>query len=104
MSELESTQELSRSAVADYLREFAAQLDTASPGGTEVRGQDDSRVTFLVGDDSATIDPPETMTFEVEVETDHSLVGSEVEHEVEFELSWTTEASDESDEAELDIV
>lgn len=104
MTELESQQELSRSAVADYLREFAAQLDTASPGGTAAGGEADSRVTFLIGDDSATIDPPETVKFEVEVETDDSLIGDEVEHEVEFELSWTAEASESTDEPGLDIV
>lgn len=104
MTEIESTQELSRAAVADYLREFAAQLDTSTPERPAESGAADSRVTLLIGDRSATIDPPETVTFEVEVETDDSLIGDEVEHEVEFELSWTAEAAAEADEADLDIV
>lgn len=108
MTEIEAEREMTRTEVADYLREFAAQLDTSEAvsesRSPHERDGDDHRVTFMVGSDSATIDPPETVTFEVEVESDSSLVGSGVEHEVEFELAWQTEATDESeDEAELEI-
>lgn len=106
MTEIESVQELTRTEIADYLRAFATQLDTSPPGtGTQPpEGEDDHRVTLLVGEDSATIDPPERITFEVEVETEEALMGNTVEHEIEFELSWQTEPTDEADEKELDIV
>lgn len=106
MTELESTRELTRADVADYLREFAAQLDASTavpdPIPERDREDDDGRVTFVVGDDSATINPPDRVTFDVEVESDPSLVGSEVEHEVTFGLSWQTEATDEG-EGNLEI-
>lgn len=106
MTEIESAQELTRTEVADYLRAFATQLDSSSPGtGTQPPpDEDDHRVTFLVGEDSATIDPPERITFEVEVETAEALMGNTVEHEIEFELSWQTESTDEANEEQLDIV
>jgi amphi-Trp domain-containing protein len=116
MTEIESKQEMTRSEVAEYLRAFAAELDTATadrhPGpdrdaSTADRrsGPDrhdesrDGRVTFMIGNDSATINPPERLTFEVEVESDDPLVGSERDHSVAFELAWQTEAvrDDESD-------
>ncbi|WP_276278213.1 amphi-Trp domain-containing protein [Haloarcula regularis] len=58
---------------------------------------DDPRVTVMVGDDSATINPPERLSFEVAVEADDPLVGSEREYEVTVELSWQTEESEDSD-------
>lgn len=103
MTEIESEREMSRTEIADYLREFATQLDTTR--GDPARSEaGDNRVTLLVGDDSATIDPPEMVMFEIEVESDGSLVGNEVEQSLEFELSWTVESSPEGDEPELDIV
>jgi len=107
MTTLESERQMTRNDIADYLREFAAQLDSdptaAAPtlsGGADER---DTRITFMVGDESQTINPPESMTFEVEVESDSSLVGTGTEHEVEFELSWTSETSDEDERDEMEI-
>lgn len=107
MTELEARQEMTRTEVADYLREFAAQLDTSSAAAGSRPHQpgedDDGRVTFMVGNDSATINPPETIMFEVEVESDSPILGGE-EQEVEFELTWQAEASsDTDDEEELEI-
>lgn len=98
MTEIEAKQEMTRAEVADYLRDFAAQLDT-SEGSPDARVQrerdDDHRVTFMVGNDSATINPPKTITFEVEVESEGSLIGEGAEQEVEFELAWQIEESPE---------
>lgn len=103
MTEIDSTREMTRSEVAEYLRAFAAELDTATlerPPGNGTRRDvdpDDPRVTFMVGDDSATINPPEQLSFEVAVESDDPLVGSERDYEVSFELSWQAEQSDDSE-------
>lgn len=98
---------MTRSEVADYLREFAAQLDTGVAGTGHATydetAQDDSRITFMVGDDSQTIDPPKTVRFEVAIDSDSSLVGNEVEHEVAFELGWTAERTDDEEQDALEI-
>lgn len=102
MTEIEAEHEMSRTEVADYLREFASQLDRTQSGydsDPHQREDDDGRVTFMVGSDSATIDPPERVTFEVEVDSDSSLIGGGEEYEVEFELSWEVESSDEAGSA-----
>lgn len=101
MTELEATNEMTRSDVAEFLREFAVQLDTAGPTTDAPAEADSNRVTFMVGSESATIDPPEMVRFEVEVDADGSLVGDDVEHEVEFELAWTTDGT-EADEPQVE--
>lgn len=107
MTEIEAEQQMSRSEVADYLREFADQLDTsriASEGISRDEDEDDPRVTFMIGNDSATINPPETVQFEVSVESESSIIGESGEQEVEFELAWETEAAEEREgEEELEI-
>lgn len=107
MTTLESEREMTRTEVATYLREFAAQLDTTEPvpdSPTLTGDDDDGRITFMIGTDSHTINPPENVLFEVETGSDSSLVGTETEHEVEFELRWKTEQAGEDEEAdELEI-
>ena len=107
MTELEAEQEMTRTEVADYLREFARQLDTAVPEVEPIgEGEDptDGRVTFMVGNNSTTINPPETVEFEVSIGSDSELLGAGEEQEVEFELSWeTTEAETADDEDPLEI-
>lgn len=94
MTEIESDQEMTRDEVAEYLRAFAAELDTTTleQGQETVSHHDgerhDPRVTFMVGNDSATINPPEELSFGVAVESDGSFVGIDRDHEVPFELSW----------------
>ena len=102
MSEIETEREMTRAEVADYLREFAEQLDRSGPEIPASEEQtDDGRVTLLVGDDSATINPPETVVFEIEVDSDSSLVGTDVEESVAFELTWRVEDTEEHDEIEI---
>jgi hypothetical protein len=59
MTEIEATREMTRSELADYLREFAAQLDGIDPiHRPDARPDEgtDRRVTFTVGSDSPTVD------------------------------------------------
>ena len=128
MTELKAERELARADVAAYLREFADELDgessehdrigdhhsseydrtadhhddehdrTADHHDDEGSIPEDGRVTFLVGNDSATINPPETVRFEVEVDSDSSLMGDEKAESVEFEISWSADAVEETDD------
>lgn len=107
MTELDAVQESTRNEVAQYLREFADQLETTDrPMGTplpeegtteaaaegERRVGADGKVTLVVGNDSATINPPETVGFTVRVDDDDPLVGGESERRLEFALEWDAEA------------
>lgn len=106
MTEIETQREMTRTEIAEYLHKFAEQLGTsrsASDPSVHSQADGDGRVTFMVGDDSATINPPETIDFEIEVEADSSLIGDEAEYEVEFELSWQATESEEATEQELEI-
>jgi hypothetical protein len=59
------------------------------------------KVTVFVGNDSATINPPETMTFEVVVDDDSAMLTSSNRRSVDFHLEWDTDAVD--DEGDLHI-
>jgi hypothetical protein len=49
-------------------------------------------VTVIVGNESATLTPPETMAFGVDVDSEDSLLGSPTgERGVSFSLSWSSE-------------
>lgn len=98
MADVSAETEKNRAEIADYLREFADEL--SPPGERPVRddGQGKSRttadpkVTVIVGNESATINPPETISFGVEVNADDSLLGSPTgERGVTFELRWSSE-------------
>ena len=118
MTELDAEQESTRNEVAQYLREFADQLETTSQpmgtplpesGGTteaaaegERRVGPDGKVTLVVGNDSATINPPEAVDFTVRVDDDDSLVGGESERRLEFALEWDAEAVDAADSLEIE--
>ncbi|SIR82800.1 hypothetical protein SAMN05421858_3998 [Haladaptatus litoreus] len=123
MAELEAEFEKSRSEIASYLREFATKLDaneasltesggrtshsaeTASPtdsvdDGTEQPSETRSseKVTILVGNDSATVNPPEMLSFSVAVDSDSSLMESGAEESVSFTLRWASDEVAEDDE------
>ncbi len=70
----ESETEESRAAVADYLRSVADRLD-------------DGAVTLRSGDEELTVNPPETVEFEVKVEREGA------ETSLELELEWAEDAS-----------
>lgn len=108
MTEIETQRQLDRSDVASYLREFADQLDndtrrTPVPGSEDAEEtHTDGRVTFMIGNDSATVNPPETLAFDVSVGSDSSLVGEGARESVVFDLSWSTEDVEDSDEFRIE--
>jgi hypothetical protein len=89
--------------------------DTATHGATEERGHErdesvtgtepsdrsDGKVTFLVGNDSATVHPPEELTLGVEVGEDSAMMSSGAET-VTFSLHWDAEAVPEDDELRIE--
>lgn len=76
----------------------AGETDVEGREGTSGRGE---KITFVVGNDSATINPPETVTFDVDVGSDSSLMESGSEERVVFSLSWNAEDVDEDDELSI---
>lgn len=153
MTDIQSNQQLTRSEVAQYFRQFADQFDPNATdgnsadgqisGGTDTVGVEDShadrsdhaetddeangqitggtdtvdaedsyadqsthaetddeatereettdvqdRVTFLVGNDSATVNPPREVAFQVDVGTDGGLVSGSDERHITFEMNW----------------
>ena len=112
MAELESQGILSRNEVANFLREFADELDGETNDTRQERhdievSDEDSvgreRITLIVGGESATVTVPDVIEFEIEVESRSPLFGSGVNQGIEFELSWEIENPDELDEEWLDI-
>lgn len=156
MTEVETEQEMTRTDIAAYLREFADKLDghgtghaeSNRQGGTgrssadaaredattdpatrendtdatgtrekrmdepseggrgETEGQSaskpDERITFMVGNESATINPPETVRFQMAVESDSTILESGTREIVEFSLRWDSE-NVADDDGTLDI-
>jgi hypothetical protein len=98
--------EMTRTEVADVLREFANQLDPSYAGELPVGEEEeepetDRRVTLLVGNQSATINPPDTVEFDVAVDTDSSLVSGDVAERAMFEITWQVDETEENDEFEI---
>lgn len=59
------------------------------------------KVTFFVGNDSATINPPETMTLDIAVDSDSAMLSSANRRSVDFHLEWDTDGVD--DDGDLHI-
>jgi len=68
-----------RSDVASYLRQVADSLDAGN------------EITLKAGGESVTMDPPETVEFEVKAERE-GPTGTSGELSVEFELEWDEDA------------
>ena len=60
------------------------------------------KVTFFVGNDSATINPPETRTLDVAVDSDSAMLSSLNRRSVDFHLEWDTDAVDDEDELHIE--
>jgi amphi-Trp domain-containing protein len=71
----ESESEQHRSDIATYLRRVADNLDDGEP------------ITLRSGEESVTLTPPETPTFEVKAERE-GAAGTDGELSIEFELEW----------------
>jgi len=72
----ETERRMDRAEIATILRTVADKLD------------DDDPVTLSAGDDSITLDPPATPTFEAKAERETSRGASQGELSIEFELEW----------------
>lgn len=88
--------------------ETAASGDTESQGQTEYQSEtavtersSAGKMTFMVGNESTTINPPDTVTFEVTVDSESSLIGSETGRTARFALHW--DDADVAEDEELSI-
>lgn len=59
------------------------------------------KMTFMVGNESTTINPPDTITFEMVVDSESSLIGSETGRTTSFALHW--DDADVPDDDEMSI-
>lgn len=105
MADVSAETEKTRAEVADYLREFADELSPRGERPAESDQQrssgtaDNRKVTVIAGNESATISPPETLSFGVEVDAEDSLLGSPTgERGVTFSLNWSSEDVETDDE------
>lgn len=73
-------QQQSQAEIADLLRSVADKLDAGEP------------ITLSSGEESITLDVPNSPTFEVKAERE--VEGSETELSVEFELEWDENGTD----------
>jgi hypothetical protein len=65
---------------------------------TDSPDQQQRKVTFMVGSESTTINPPDTITFEMKVNSESSLFGSETGKSTTFALHWDEEDVPEDEE------
>lgn len=116
MVELETEGELTRSEVAAFLREFADELDIGAidrdrerfdgerrDESTDEAPLESERITFIVGGDSATVTVPNTVEFDVEVESRSPMLSSSVSQEIDLELKWEVENPDEVGRDQIEI-
>lgn len=105
MAEIDTQKRMSRSEVAEVLHEFASQLERSRDADVTI-GEDEPRtgnnkVTLVVGNHSATINPTESIDFDIEIDAKDPLVGSEVKERVIFDMSWTHEQIEEDEDVEI---
>lgn len=101
MAEIETEQEKTRAEIATYLREFADELDP----NTEIldpQAENGGKVTIIAGNESATINPPESVSFGVEVDTESSLLEAGATRGASFTLQWDEEQVEETDDFEVE--
>lgn len=101
MAELDTEKEQSRAEVATYLRKFADQLDPRGDVG-DPGSENDRSMTVIVDNESATITPPEMVYFQVEVDTDSSLLETGLDRGITFSLEWNADDVEKSDKLEVE--
>ncbi len=72
--------------------------DSTNDSAAQSSGTKTQKVTMLVGNESATINPPETLSFDVAVDSDSSLMDSGSERSVTFVLRWASDDVEPDDE------
>lgn len=77
------------------------ESDRNEPGESGGSGGSGGRVTFMVGNESTTINPPETVTFEVSVDSDSSLIGTGTGRTARFALHWDESAVPEDEDLSI---
>lgn len=130
MADVSTESEKTRAEVAEYLREFADELspredepvddtegrsqmgrdrtgtEDSRTGGTETgstRSAADRKVTVIAGNESATITPPETISFGIEVDSKDSLLGGPTgQRGVTFSLGWSSDDVETDDELDVE--
>ena len=98
MADVSAEMERTRAEVATYLREFADKLEMRTGAGID---EDDGRVTIVAGNDSATVNPPETVEFSVEIDTDPSLLEVGASQGVTFSMRWDAREAEPSEGFEV---
>ncbi|GAA0242295.1 hypothetical protein ACFFQF_20030 [Haladaptatus pallidirubidus] len=117
MPELDVEFEKNRAEVAAYLRDIANKLETTDSDSAEVNrertesshspssepntetttststatNERNQKVTIIAGNDSATVNPPETLNFGIIVDSDSSLMESGVEESITLSMKWASE-------------
>ena len=120
MAEIHSEQEKTRQEIAEYFREFADELESGmvsqrtteqnrttephvsdQPTPDETASPDD-KVTIIVGNESATINPPESLSFVIDIDTESSLMETGAERSATFSLRWSGEHVEADDTIEIE--
>ncbi|MFC7202542.1 amphi-Trp domain-containing protein [Haloferax namakaokahaiae] len=86
MNNFELEREETRNGVATYLRQLADGLEQGS------------KLTLVAGDESATINPPETVHLKIKTDTDGSWLGGENGRSFSLELGWQADEVDSNQE------
>ena len=84
-------EEMDGDSIATYLRTVADNLENGEP------------IMLEAGDESVTLTPPSTPTFELKAERETESGGGPAERSVEFELEWREGTEEESGDGSLRI-
>lgn len=109
MAELETEGRITRNQVAAFLREFASEIDEGrleegvDPEYAEDGHGDKKRITLIVGGNSATVTMPETVEFDVEIESRSPMFSSGVHQDIQFQMAWQVDDPDELTEDWLEL-
>ena len=130
MADVETEREMSRTEVAEYLHTFAnrfggadtndrthgASADTESANADSAEAfvgdsTDDETdgttrehggsVTFTVGGESTTVNPPETVQFRLAVDSTSGMLESGEHETVAFTLEWDSEPTEDDDTLDI---
>jgi hypothetical protein len=77
-----------------------AETPTADEGAYDLDAGDS--VTIIVGNESATIDPPNRMRLQIEVESDSSMLSASEDRMARFTLKWAGEEVEPSDDIRIE--